>query len=507
MNRVNGGKGAHYDVKPKLNIKKVAATVIALLAVIMVIISIKNAFTKKVTTKNISVPTTYFSVYLNNKWGVIDNEGKEIIKPQYDEMIIIPDKNKDVFICTYDVNYTDGTYNTKVLNSTGNQVFQNYNNIEAIENNTKNKVWYETNILKFETNGKYGLIDFSGKAVLPPEYDNIYSIQGIEKSIIIEKDGKKGLVNSLGEIIIDPKYDEVSNLTDDYSNGYIVKNQKCGVITPDKKIALEEKYDSIEHVYGNNTYSVVEEGKAKVINNLGTTILESGFDKVKSIDGDYLTIEKAGKYGVIDCIGTNLIPAEYEDLEYCFEKNYIAKKDGKYGIIGIDNSTKIDFKYVSMNLVKNANFIEADNELYSTEIIDKNLNVVLRDVIITELNQEKGYFRVRMNNAYKYYNFHLEEKKAQDVLPTRTLFLVKENGKYGYENNKGEKVVDCKYDDAMEQNEYGYCAVKLNGKWGVLKSNGAVLMEPSLNLDEYLYIDFIGTWHMYKDISLNVYTK
>ena len=59
----------------------------------------------------------------------------------------------------------------------------------------------------------------------------------------------------------------------------------------------------------------------------------------------------------------------------------------------------------------------------------------------------------------------------------------------------------------MQQNEYGYCAVKKDGVWGVLKSNGSVLLEPRVNLDDYLYIDFIADWYLYKDLSLNCYTK
>ena len=253
-------------------------------------------------------------------------------------MIIIPDKNKDVFICTCDVNYEDGTYNTKVLNSKGSAILANYNKVEPIENNTKNKIWYETGILKYENNGKYGLIDFTGKLVLSPEYDNIYSVQGVEKSIIVEKDGKKGLVNSLGEIIIEPKYNEITSLTDDYANGYIVKDdtEKYGVINPDKKVALENKYDLIDHVYGSNMYVVTEEGNHKIIANSGETVLDSGFDSVVSIDGEYIIVGKEGSYGVIDKAGQDIIPAEYESLSYCFDHNYIAKKDGKYGVVGID---------------------------------------------------------------------------------------------------------------------------------------------------------------------------
>ena len=510
MNRVTNNKGNHYDNEPKLNLKKVAATLIAVLAILLVFLSIRSALKKsKPTAKKITVPTTYFTVYTNDKWGVIDNTGKTIINPIYDEMIIIPDKNKDVFICTYNVDYNGGTYNTKILNSKGDEILSNYQNVEAIENNTQNQVWYETSILKYVSNGKYGLIDFNGKLVLSPEYDNIYSLQGIEKSIVIEKEGKKGIVNSIGEIIVEPNYNDISSLTQEYSNGYIVKgdNEKYGIITPDKKQVLEIKYDSIDHVYGNNMYVVTEEGNHKIINNAGETVLEEGFENIKSIDGDKIVVQKDGKYGIVDKTGNELVPAEYEDLRYCFENSYIAKKDSKFGIIGIDNSVKAEFKYLSMDYVSSGNFIEADNENYSTEIIDKNFKVVLSDVIITEINDEKGFFRVRINNSYKYYNFNLEEKKAQDVLPTRTLFLVKENGKYGYENNKGERIVDCIYDDAMEQNEYGYCAVKQGNKWGVLKSDGNVLLAPSIDMSSYLVIDFIADYHLYNDLSLNAYTK
>ena len=93
------------------------------------------------------------------------------------------------------------------------------------------------------------------------------------------------------------------------------------------------------------------------------------------------------------------------------------------------------------------------------------------------------------------------------MLATNTLFLIKENGKYGYVNKNGDKVVNAKYDDAMEQNKFGYCAVKKDGLWGVLKSDGTVLLEPSVNLDDYLVIDFISEYHRYNDLKLNVYTK
>ena len=502
-------RGRRYDNEPKLNIKKVIATVVAFIVLIMVIISIKNLLTNTPKTKEVSTIDTYFPAFTNSKWGVIDNNGNTIINCTYDEMVVVPDESKDLFICTYNVNYETESFDTKVLDKSGKEILTNYHKVEAIENTDGTDIWYENNILKFEENGKYGLVDFNGKLILNPEYDNIYALSGVQKNIIIEKNGLKGLVNtSMGEIIIQPEYADISTLTDSYENGYIVvKDGKYGVISADAKMVLEPIYDEVKHTTSDGYYAVVENGQMKLINESGKTILDSGFEDIESINAEHLTIKQNGLYGVINSDGTNLINCEYQELKYVYGTYYIAKKDNLYGVISTTGDIKVEFQYTAMSYIKTADFIEAENTSYTTDLIDREFNVVLSSVIVSELNLDKGYIRVREDNDYNYYNFKFEKKSSQEVLTTSTLFLVKENGKYGYENKNGERIVDCIYDDAKEQNKFGYCAIKKDGVWGCLKSDGTVVVSPSINLDDYLYVDFIGTWYLNKDINLNVYTK
>ncbi len=503
------GRGRRYDDEPKLNIKKVIATVVAIIVLIMFIISIKNLLSSSPTTKEVSIAETYFPVYTNTKWGVIDNNGKLIIDTTYDEMIIVPDPKTDLFICITDVDYENETYHTKVVNKNGETILTNYQNVQAIENSDDTDIWYENNILKFEQNGKYGLIDFKGKLILDAEYDDIYALQGSQKNIMIEKDGLKGLVNtSMGEVIIKPEYNHISTLTHTYENGYkIEQNGKYGIISADAKMIFEPKYDDIKKVASNEYYVVVQNGKDRLINSNGEDVLTTGFDTIEQINGENIIIKQNDLYGVMKTDGTTVIANEYEDLKYVYGDYYIAKKSGNYGIICVTGDTIIDFTYTSMEYIKTADFIQAEKENYKTDLINREFKVALADVIISELNLENGYIRVRQNDEYEYYNFQFEKKTSQEVLTTSTLFLVKENGKYGYENKRGERIVDCIYDDAKEQNKYGYCAVKKDGLWGALKSDGTVVMSPSVNLDEYLYIDFINNWYLNKDLNLNVYTK
>lgn len=506
MSRRNRGK--RYDNTPRLNKRKILATIIAIIVLIMMIISLQRILTGTEKTKEFSTLESYAAVY-DGKWGVIDNKGNVIINLYYDEMIIVPNKNVGLFICMYDVNYENATYKTKVLDKDGKEILTEFEMVEPIENSDGNNVWYES-ALKFRKDGKFGLIDFSGKEILKPEYDNIYSLNGIEKGVIVEKSGKQGLVNaSTGEVIVPAEYIGISGLSKKFEDGYIVKNteNKVGLIASDKKIIFNAKYDEIKNVVGTNYYVVVENGKLEIINQNGEIVLNTGFNTVEEINLDNFVVTVNGKYALMDKSGATLVAPQYDKLKFAFSNYYIAMKDSKYGIIDTSGEIKVNFEYEGLSYVESGNFFQAENSDYTTDIIDSSFNTVLSNIIISELNSDIGYLRVRQNNDYKYYNFKLEEKSNKDILATNTLFLIKENGKYGYENKNGDKIVDCIYDDAKEQNEFGYCAVKKDGLWGVLKADGTIVVKPERNLDNYLFVDFISEWHRMNNLTLNAYTK
>ena len=425
-------------------------------------------------------------------------------------MIVIPNKNKDVFICFYNVNYETETYNTKVLNSKGDEILKQYNKVEPIENYSDSEVWYEPELLKYEKDGKYGLIDFSGKKILDSEYDNIYPMLGIQKSIIVEKESSKGIVNSgLAKLVAEPKYSKVESLTHDYSEGYIITNAEgtAGVFGSDGKIILECEYDKIQNVTGNNMFVVSKDNKNIVINKKSEEVLNVENKTILSINNNNLIYSESNKFGVINIDNEKVFDAEYDYIKFMFDKYYIAKKDGKYGVITVGEEKKLDFLYNNITYIENANIIEVDKENNKSDILNNNFEVKLSDIIVSEIKIDKGYLRIRSEEDYKYYNFKFEEKTNFDVLPTNTLFLKKENGKYGYVNSNGEKIVDSIYDDAKEQNEYGYCAVKKDGLWGCIKSDGTIVVKPSINLENNLYIDFISEWYLYEDMRMNTYIK
>ena len=135
------------------------------------------------------------------------------------------------------------------------------------------------------------------------------------------------------------------------------------------------------------------------------------------------------------------------------------------------------------------------------------MNVRLSSVILSEVNESKGYFRVRESNEYKYYNFRFEERTSSEILNGNTIFLSRnEEGKYGFVDANGNVVVNYIYDEAREQNDYGYASVKQDGLWGAVDSLGQIAVSPSYNLDNNILVEFIGKWHLGEDLNLYYFT-
>ena len=276
-----------------------------------------------------------------------------------------------------------------------------------------------------------------------------------------------------------------------------------------KNVILENQYQEIEKVYGNDLYVVSQDGKQKVVNANGEDVLAEGFDQIAKIletkDAGVIYIS-GGKYGIMTLTGEVKVEAQYDDLSEVKANIFVATKGDKQGIIDIDNNEKVPFNYQTITYNEIGDIYVAEDENFNSQVMNNQFEVKQTGILI-EINTDAGYFELRQNDAYKYYNFRFEEKDKKEILSNHTLYLDKKDNQYGYIDKDGNVVVEYMYDDATEQNEYGFAAVKKDGKWGAINNKGEVVQEPIYNLDDYLMIDFIGRWHLGKDINMNYYNQ
>ena len=327
-------------------------------------------------------------------------------------------------------------------------------------------------------------------------------ICGVRNSLITEKDGKKGLVNDLGNKVIENQYDEITSLGKD-TKLYIVKqNNQYGIDG-----VLDCKYQEIKALNNKDVFCVKEKNEYKVINKDGEKVFNEKFSNIEAIQDNIIVYQYNKLYNAYDLQTNKKLEKSYKELRYTANGLFIFKASNNYGIINKNNEVKLEDKYVAIHYYEKADIYELEGkDSEDNSICNRNLEEIATGVI-SEVNYEKSYIKAWTAEGYCYYNLNGEKLEAKAVLTDNNLFLSKQNGKYGFVDKNGNIVVDYIYDDAREQNTFGYIAVKKDGLWGSLDKNGKVICEPKYNLDNNFVIDFIREYHVGEDSNLMYYTN
>ena len=406
--------------------KKNIITIIILIIIIAIIVGIfiYKGIMEKEKEYNIAEVNkyNYFSLKENEKFGVIDNQGNIIIEPQYDD-VKIPNPEKNVFIC-----YEGQT--TKVMNDKKEQIYTEYNNITPLVlKNVSTDLRYEKSVLKYEEDGKYGLISLEGKKITNPIYEEIDTLQYKEGEFVIKKDNKYGIMNMNGYVIINPEYDNIkadayySPDTGYKNDGYIVSN------------TTDEGYR-----YG-------------YIDSEGNKILDTNYNDLYRINYEgetYLICAENGKYGLFNK-DKNIIPNEYQAITYIEGDNLcLVQKGKKYGIITLEGSMILQVRYNQIDI--NGDYIYTTDENSEIKVYDKKGNEV-------EVNQNTTISTIQENPEYK-------------------IYIDTSNGTTLYSIYQGEnKITNGNYNYIGYLSNNNYIASRQNEKLGVIDQNENIKLE------------------------------
>lgn len=523
--------------------KKKVIVVLSIIILIIGIISIikynKNKLKFNYTIEQIS-EVNYFLLMQNNKYGVINKNGDIVVDPIYD-VVEIPNASKPVFICkrNYDQNF--GEYNIQVFNDKKEPILYQYYTVEAIKlNNVESNGNYEKSVLKYKSDNKYGLIDFSGNKITDAIYDSIEGFNYREGILLVKKSDKYGIINIKGASIIKPKYDEI--LCDEYyttdskydKSGYIVgtkkdKGMRYGYIDGIKrKQILKNEYNDIyritDKIDDNNIYLVAfKDGKAGVYQNKKKIINNEYEDILYNANNDLLTLQKTSKQGVSKFDGTTIIPIEYDNIFFAGE--YInAQKGDKIDIYNFDG-TKENSEYISRKSVadKKYEIVSTSDDKY--KIINNENNKVINDNYQYVQYLFKNYFSVTKDNKYgiidsdgntildfKYNIVQLlensnviqiiDDKSNIELLDEnlKSIIKIKDANIYTYDNyfkvysddsvqyfDKSGKKLESK--DVFPNNKL--FAYKERNKWGFKDKDGNIVVKPIYDMvtefNEYGY--------------------
>ena len=521
-----------------------------IISLIIFIFICYNVFSKK-DKYNINfeeINQRQYFLDFDEKYGVINKNGEEIIDTNFD-MIQIPNPSKDIFVCMSNYNAETGSYETKIYNKNREELFTNYEKVEAISRQESlDNIPYEKSVLKYKENGKYGLINLSGKKITKPIYDDIQALEYKEGMLTVKQNDKFGIININGDEIIKVKYDGIQadqySLNENHNKkaGFIVSiktndGYKFGYINYKGKTLLETEYNEIARInYINDDESVYlvafKNGQAGLFKNK-SKVLENEYEDIQFDNiNNLLILQRNGKQGVSDLDGKKIIQLEYDNIiitgnsinaqkgdevtvfnsegEKLKNSNFISvletdnknyfitiDKNENYGVIDKDDNVIIDNKYTFIDYLFD-NYFVAQNEQKIGIVDDKGKEVIKFDYDV--LQKIEGTDLIQ---GIKNENIDLIDKNMKKILTMKNAQIdIKENYIKIY-NSEDRKYLQ--YDGKEVSNinvikEAKLFAKKSNNKWGFVDKNGNIKIQYTYDmvteLNEYGYagIKLNGKW-------------
>lgn len=201
--------------------------------------------------------------------------------------------------------------------------------------------------VKATIDGKTGILDVSGKVVVPMEYDYVGRMS--EDMIVVCKDGKFGCFDKDGSLVVPLEYDEIR----EYAGGMarISYKGKFGFIDKKGEMVVAPFSDEVEN-FSEGCTLVTIKNKVGFVNLDGEWLTVPMFDAGGSFSGGYAYLSQAGKYGYIDKSGEFVIPMVYSSATEFDLSTGLAcvAKNGKWGVIDTNGKEIISFDFDKVEL-------------------------------------------------------------------------------------------------------------------------------------------------------------
>jgi hypothetical protein len=235
------------------------------------------------------------------KWGAADLQGKETIKPIYHKLTLV---SKNVAVARMKDKIA-------LLNASGLKITEFiYEDWHASKVDEKNYYKY----LAVKKEGKWGIIDFTGKQIIPFKYDSVdVGIKGLHTVCL---NGKWGFISNEDKHITELKYDEAWEMVEGMAKVKI--NGKYGFVNAKGELAVPaELTEAHSRFYKEGITWGIYKDSCVLINKAAKILLMDKFDKTKKENGYEVYYirngwSKANKNGYWTLIGSKgEVPYKY----------------------------------------------------------------------------------------------------------------------------------------------------------------------------------------------------
>jgi len=422
--------------------------------------------------------------FVSGKYGFLDMKGNEAIITKYDnaysfENIGLAKVAKKISGSTY-------SYYYGYVDKKGNEVI-------PVKYETMGTFSEGLLIAKDPETNRYGYLDKTGKWIIKPAFLDGYGFDVNGGTSVKMTDGKWHYINKAGKDF--GAFGETANKYFNADGFAVYENTDNPYVLIDKTGKTLQKLDDCDAIYNfsegiggyrcksNSKYGFIDIN-GKLIGSCSYDGFNGFFDGVNRIE---VKVSGKTKYGYINSKGEPILPAEYDDLK-AFRSGWgIVKRDETYFAVDKSGNFKnLPRKYdniyefrsgFAIGMIKGSDNNHPNTYYYINTELKEQFNITAWEAYLFWDNVAI----VKRDKDYELMNKNGEVFKTLTGIDnlkfcTEGMLAVKQRGKWGYINDKGDMMIAAKY-DSCDQFKYGYGHFKLNNKWGLVDKNGNEVAE------------------------------
>ena len=314
----------------------------------------------------------FAQVKKNGKYGLIDQQGKVIAEPRFQELMVM-----------------------------------------------------SSDVIGFKDNDKWGWLRVAdGEIVQPPLYDELGKSYLFAHSLVIHLNGKQGIAHESGKVLINPEHERLYNIylkTGKYVQFF--KDKQSGLMDSLGKIVLPAVYGSLSSCNGSDFLRIEERGLYGLIDVNGKEVTPPLYDKINDFVRGHAVVEKAGRMGVIDKNGELILSPVYPQIEFRNSSGLVVFGDPVPTVSDLSPVTNLSAAYLKIKAAENRMkalpyFILVKNFDQKTGVFDWESTKVILPEKFTEITavyqHGETYFHAFDGNRYAIY-----DKLGNEILPMK----------------------------------------------------------------------------------------
>ncbi len=252
-----------------------------------------------------------FPVKVNNLWGLMDSNGEIIVTPSYDAMgefkkfgYAVMQRGKKV----------------GVINEYGRQIIRpGYEDLKVLD----------STLFAVMVEDDWMVIDLAEAVVLEKGYERVQVWS--KKYLGYRENGKWGVRAINGDRIIEPTYEDLSYL----SSGYFQSKtgEKIGLLTDKGAIVLSPEYDQIQPI-GDSLFFCRQNHNWGAVNQEGNWLIPVAYQQYNKISDHFYRLKKDGNtYAYSVATEAIITGADYDDFYPFSRTRLLCKKDRLLGLL------------------------------------------------------------------------------------------------------------------------------------------------------------------------------